>query len=104
MSAPLLDLATASPAEPDSPWEFLDVLDQMRIGAGPDAWTVHVMGAHCDGSDLWIQIAPRPDGADSFVLRLSKHATLRHALAALTSLPAAPPHLPPVVPVMCRVG
>jgi hypothetical protein len=78
---------------------LVDELDQQLVGEGDTAWTVHVMGVHESGADLWIQVSADPDGYDGFVLRLSRWATAEHALAALAAArPAA--HFPRIVAVM----
>jgi hypothetical protein len=103
MAAPLRDHASAQAAEPDISERLVAMLDLQRVGEGADAWTVHVIGVHSDGEDLWIQVAPHPDGTDSFVLRLSSHATVRQALVALAAAPRTPRDVSPIVTVMRNV-
>jgi len=103
MAAPLHDHASARAAEPDVSERLVAMLDLQRVGEGADAWTVHVIGVHSDGDDLWIQVAPHPDGTDSLVLRLSSHATVRHALAALAAVPCTARDVPQIVSVMRNI-
>jgi hypothetical protein len=78
-------------------------LDLQPVGEGPDAWIVHVLGVYNDGRDVWMQVARDAAGTGGVVLRLSLHATVRHALAALASPVPTDSH-PHVVSVMRAVG
>jgi hypothetical protein len=89
--------------EPSRAAYFAAALDLQTVGDGDNRWVVHVVGVHTDGRTLWVQIAPRPDGTDSVILKLSMWATARHALAALAALPSARRDYPQIVPVMCHV-
>jgi hypothetical protein len=90
-------------AEPTRAESLAAALEQQGVGDGADRWVVHVLGVHTDGRHIWVQLAPRPDGNHSIVLRLSPTATVHHALAALATLPIPSRDCPPVVPVMCAV-
>jgi hypothetical protein len=103
MAAPLHDHASDRAAEPDVSERLVAMLDLQRVGEGADAWTVHVIGVHSDGDDLWIQVAPHPDGTDSLVLRLSSYATVRHALAALAAVRCTARDVPQIVSVMRNI-
>ncbi len=90
-------------SEPTRAESLAAALELQRVGDGPNRWVVHVLGVHTDGRDFWVQVAPRADGTQSIVLRLSPRATARHALATLAALPWPSSGYPPVVPVMCTV-
>jgi hypothetical protein len=92
-----------SPGEPSHAQLLAAALDLQRVGEGADRWVVYVLGIHTDGRHLWAQIAPDPDGAHGIVLRLSKSATARHALAKLATLSRQSFGYPAIVPVMCSV-
>lgn len=89
--------------EPTRAESLAAALELQRVGDGANRWVVHVLGVHNDGHHLWVQIAPRADGTNSIVLRLSMSATARHALATLAAMPRPTLGCPPVVPVMCTV-
>jgi hypothetical protein len=78
-------------------------LDLQTVGDAANRWVVHVLGVHTDDRALWVQVAPRPDGTDSVILKLSMWATARHALAALAALPCAHRDCSQIVRVMCNV-
>jgi hypothetical protein len=78
-------------------------LELQRIGDGANHWIAHVLGVHNDGRHLWAQIAPRADGTQSIVLRVSMAATPRHALATLATLSRESLGSVNIVPVMCTV-
>lgn len=99
-SSPVASLPLAV-AEPHHSERIVEALDLQGVGEGPDRWLVHVLGVHTDGRDVWVQIARHVDGTDSLVLRLSRRASPRHALAALAVLPPAGIGVFEVVPVMC---
>jgi len=102
MAAPVPNPGSPRTTEPDVAERFIAALDLQRIGEGSGAWVVHVLGVHDDGQDLWIQVAPDAEGVDGFVLRLSPHATVRHALAAMAA-PQVARTRPHVVSVMRNV-
>ena len=78
-------------------------LELQRVGEGTNQWVAYVLGVHDDGRHLWAQIAARPDGTQTIVLRLSMWATPRHALATLATLTCESFGCSAVVPVMCTV-
>lgn len=92
-----------SPQEPTRAETVAAELDLQAVGDGANAWVVHVLGVHMDGRQLWVQIAPNPEGNPSFLLRLSPLATARHALATLTALSLSTLRPSSIVPVMCTV-
>lgn len=94
---------TGPQPEPSREEDLAAALDQQRVDDGEHPWVVHVLGVHNDGHYLWAQVAPHPDGTQSIVLRLSKSATARHALAALATLSRSSFGGASVVPVMCSV-
>jgi len=63
--------------------EWFDALDQRVLGRGPERWTASVLRVHGDGRDWWIDIATAANPAANVVLRLSRRATVFHAVAAL---------------------
>jgi hypothetical protein len=78
-------------------------LDLQAVGDGANAWIVHVLGVHMDGRQVWVQIAPSPEGNPSFLLRLSPLATARHALATLATVSLSTLRPSTIVSVMCTV-
>jgi hypothetical protein len=63
--------------------EWFDALDQRVLGRGTDRWTAAVLRVHGDDQDWWIDIATAANPAANVVLRLSRQATVFHAVAAL---------------------
>ena len=90
-----------SVVEPQPAENLVAALDLQPIEGGGNRWIVHVLGIHSDGRNLWVQLGPHDDGTQSIVLRLSRHATARHALAALAALSSCSLPASRVVPVMC---
>jgi hypothetical protein len=65
------------------PFEWFDALDQRVIGRGPERWVASVLAVYGDDRGWWIDIANTSDPAANVVLRLSRQATVFHAVAAL---------------------
>jgi hypothetical protein len=68
--------------------EWFAALDQRVIGRGPDRWTASVLRVHpvClegDDREWWIDVGSAANPAANVVLRLSRQATVFHAVAAL---------------------
>lgn len=75
-------------------------LDQRRIDAGTRGWVAHVMGIHCDGREIWIQIAPGGAPEKSLVLHLSGWTTIDQAIAAMKARSVEHASHPRVISVM----
>jgi hypothetical protein len=75
-------------------------LDRRRVDAENCSWVAVVLGIHSCESEVWIQIAPEDSPSNSVVLRLSRWATVEHALAALRSCAITEETGPRVIPVM----
>lgn len=104
MSAARPQVSTAPRFDADFFARIVDGLEQQRVGEGEHAWTVHVMGVHDAGGELWIQVAADPEGRDGVVLRLSPHASADQALAALRAVAPSDAQYPRVVAVMKTVA
>ena len=63
--------------------EWFDALDQRAIGRGADRWIASVLRVHGDDREWWIDVASAANPAANVVLRLSRQATVFHAVAAL---------------------
>ena len=64
-------------------YEWFEALDQRIIGRGPGRWVASVLRVHHDEREWWIDIARAGDPSANLVLRLSRQATVFHAVAAL---------------------
>ena len=64
-------------------FEWFDALDQRTIGRGPHRWVATVLAVYGDDQGWWIDVANTSDPAANVVLRLSRQATVFHAVAAL---------------------
>ena len=80
--------------------EALAAAVDQHVVAGPQPWTVYVLGVYSEGPDVWMQIAPGDDGTGSIVLRLSRRATPAHALASLARTLPPPDRFPRILHVM----
>jgi hypothetical protein len=63
--------------------EWFAALDQRVIGRGPNRWTASVLAVHSDTREWWIDVGSAVNPAANVVLRLSRRATVFHAVAAL---------------------
>ncbi|PWT83243.1 MAG: hypothetical protein C5B57_07260 [Blastocatellia bacterium] len=75
-------------------------LDRRHVDGPNCSWVAVVLGIHAGEYDIWIQVAPEDNPANSIVLRLSRWATVDHALAALQSCTITDETGPRVIPVM----
>jgi hypothetical protein len=98
--------ALSPSAPPDTselaPGEALATALDSRVidGPGPEPWMIHVLGVHSDDRDVWLQIAPAGDVTASLVLRLSRQATVAHAVASLALGRPAMDRYPRIIDVM----
>ena len=88
--------------------EWFDALDQRVIGRGPNRWTASVLRVHPvslqgDDREWWIDVASAANPAANVVLRLSRQATVFHAVAALRRHRPRTESCAPVIDVM-RAG
>jgi SAM-dependent MidA family methyltransferase len=63
--------------------EWFDALDQRVIGRGHASWVASVLGVYGDDQEWWIDVASAANPTANIVLRLSRRATVFHAVAAL---------------------
>jgi hypothetical protein len=63
--------------------EWFEALDQRVIGRGPWRWTASVLRVHGNDREWWIDVASAGNPSANVVLRLSRRATVFHAVAAL---------------------
>jgi hypothetical protein len=80
--------------------EWFAALDQRVIGRGPERWTASVLRVHGDDRDWWIDVASAANPAANVVLRLSRQATVFHAVAALRRHRPRTESCAPVIDVM----
>ena len=90
------------------PWltsanEWFAALDQRVIGRGPERWTASVLRVHSDDREWWIDVGRAGNPAANVVLRLSRQATVFHAVAALRRHRPRTESCAPVIDVM-RAG
>ena len=83
--------------------EWFEALDQRVIGHGPRSWVASVLRVHGDDRDWWIDVASAANPAANVVLRLSRRATVFHAVAALRRHRPRTESCAPVIDVT-RVG
>ena len=62
---------------------WFDALDHRVIGRGREQWIASVLRVHGDRHDWWIDVASAANPSANVVLRLSRPATVFHAVAAL---------------------
>ena len=84
----------------DDAREWFDALDQRVIGRGPAQWVVSVLGVHADDREWWIDVASAANPTANVVLRLSRQATVFHAVAALRRHRPRTESCAPVIDVM----
>ncbi len=80
--------------------EWFEALDQRVIGRGPGRWVASVLSVHRDEREWWIDVASASNPAANVVLRLSRHATVLHAVAALRRHRPRTESCAPVIDVM----
>jgi len=80
--------------------EWFDALDQRAIGRGVDRWIASVLRVHGDDREWWIDVASAANPAANVVLRLSRQATVFHAVAALRRHRPRTESCAPVIDVM----
>ena len=83
--------------------EWFEALDQRVIGRGAGQWVASVLGVHGDDREWWIDVASAANPTANVVLRLSRQATVFHAVAALRRHRPRTESCAPVIDVM-RVG
>ena len=75
-------------------------IDHRRVEAGTRSWVAVVLGIHANDADVWIQVATQENPSNSVVLRLSRWATVEHALNALRTCAITDETQPRIIPVM----
>lgn len=80
--------------------EWFEALDQRMIGRGADRWIASVLRVHGDEREWWIDVASANNPAANVVLRLSRQATVFHAVAALRRHRPRTESCAPVIDVM----
>jgi hypothetical protein len=80
--------------------EWFEALDQRAFGQGHARWVASVLRVHGDDRDWWIDVATTADAAANVVLRVSRHATVFHAVAALRRHRPRTESCAPVIDVM----
>ena len=63
--------------------EWFEALDRRVIGRGAGQWMASVLRVHNGDREWWIDVARVGDPTANVVLRLSRQATVFHAVAAL---------------------
>jgi len=80
--------------------QWFDALDRRVIGRGHESWVASVLGVHGDDREWWIDIASAANPTANLVLRLSRRATVFHAVAALRRHRPRTESCVPVIDVM----
>jgi len=80
--------------------EWFEALDQRPIGRGSHRWIASVLRVHGDDREWWIDVATAANPAANVVLRLSRRATVFHAVAALRRHRPCTESCAPVIDVM----
>jgi hypothetical protein len=80
--------------------EWFEALDQRVIGRGPGQWMTSVLRVHRDDREWWIDVARAGDPSANVVLRVSRQATVFHAVAALRRHRPRTESCAPVIDVM----
>ena len=80
--------------------EWFEALDHRVIGHGHRRWVASVLRVHGDDRDWWIDVATTVDPAATVVLRVSRRATVFHAVAALRRHRPRTESCAPVIDVM----
>ena len=83
--------------------EWFEALDQRVIRRGPAQWVASVLGVHGDDREWWIDVASAANPTANVVLRLSRQATVFHAVAALRRHRPRTESCAPVIDVMIDV-
>jgi hypothetical protein len=63
--------------------DWFDALDNRRLDARGERWSVQVLGIHADGPDLWLQVALSDHLEESLVLHITPSVTLDDVLRTL---------------------
>ena len=87
----------ASIAGPDG---WFEALDQRVIGRDRDQWVASVLSVRGTDREWWIDVANAANPSANVVLRLSRHATVFHAVAALRRHRPRTESCAPVIDVM----
>jgi hypothetical protein len=80
--------------------EWFEALDQRVIGQGGARWVAAVLGVHGDDRDWWVDVASAANPSANVVLRVSRRATVFHAIAALRRHRPRTASCAPVIDVM----
>jgi hypothetical protein len=80
--------------------DWFEALDQRVIGRGVESWVVSVLSVHGNDREWWIDVASALNPSANIVLRLSRQATLLHAVAALRRHRPRTESCAPVIDVM----
>jgi hypothetical protein len=80
--------------------EWFEALDQRAFGQGHARWVATVLRVHGDDRDWWIDVAATGNPAANVVLRVSRQATVFHAVAALRRHRPRTESCAPVIDVM----
>ena len=80
--------------------EWFEALDQRVIGQGRASWVASVLGVHGDDRDWWVDVASAANPSANVVLRVSRRATVFHAIAALRRHRPRTGSCAPVIDVM----
>ena len=80
--------------------QWFEALDQRVIGQGHGSWVASVLGVHGDERDWWVDVASAANPTANVVLRLSRRATVFHAVAALRRHRPRTESCAPVIDVM----
>ncbi len=80
--------------------EWFEALDRRTIGRGAGRWMASVLRVYGDDREWWIDVASAANPAANVVLRLSRQATVFHAVAALRRHRPRTESCAPVIDVM----
>ena len=80
--------------------DWFEALDRRVIGRGPGRWVASVLRVHKDDREWWIDVARAGEPSANVVLRLSRQATVFHAVAALRRHRPRTESCAPVIDVM----
>ena len=81
--------------------EWFEALDQRVIGRGAGQWVVAVLRVHSDDRQWWVDVGRVGNLSANVVLRLSRRATVFHAVAALRRHRPRTESCAPVIDVTC---
>ena len=79
---------------------WFEALDQRVIGRGQDRWVASVLSVHGNDHEWWVDVANATNPSATVVLRLSRRATVFHAVAALRRYRPRTESCAPVIDVM----